>query len=331
MFHSVGEYAKAEEYLQKALTIKTEIGDKHGEASCYENLGTVFKSVGKYAKAEEYLHKALTINTEIGDKHGEASCYVTLGNVFESVGEYAKAEEYLHKALTIKTEIGDKDGEASCYLNLGNMFQSVGEYAKAEEYLQKALTIKTEIGDKHGQASCYINLGSVFLSVGEYAKAEEYFRKGIQLSKDTGDIELQFTVHLSLNYCSLALTGNASEALSNLLTSIEKCERMLNFLGNNDRYKILFFDEHAYPYRLFSLLCSFSGKHYEALHVVEVGRARALADLVADRYFVEKEVSLNPESFAGILKIIEVVTERVYTFPTMVKIYFFGLQNKASR
>ena len=55
MFHSVGEYAKAEEYLQKALTIKTAIGDKDGEASCYINLGNVFQSVGKYAKAEEYL------------------------------------------------------------------------------------------------------------------------------------------------------------------------------------------------------------------------------------------------------------------------------------
>ena len=63
MFHSVGEYAKAEEYLQKALTIKTEIGDKDGEATCYGNLGNVFLSVREYAKAKEYLQKALTITT----------------------------------------------------------------------------------------------------------------------------------------------------------------------------------------------------------------------------------------------------------------------------
>ena len=78
----------------------------------------MFQSVGEYAKTEEYLHKALTIKTEIGDRNGEASCYVNLGNVFGSVGEYAKAEEYLHKALTINTEIGDRNGEASCYVNL---------------------------------------------------------------------------------------------------------------------------------------------------------------------------------------------------------------------
>ena len=76
---------KAEEYLHKALTIKKEIGDRNGEATCYENLGAVFLSVGEYAKAEEYLHKALTINTEIGERNREATCYENLGAVFKSV------------------------------------------------------------------------------------------------------------------------------------------------------------------------------------------------------------------------------------------------------
>ena len=87
------------------------------------NLGNVFRSVGEYAKAEEYHQKALPIKTEIGDKDGQASCYGSLGNVFFSVAEYAKAEEYLQKALTIRTEIGDKDGQATCYINLGNVFR----------------------------------------------------------------------------------------------------------------------------------------------------------------------------------------------------------------
>ncbi|XP_073232255.1 uncharacterized protein [Porites lutea] len=306
VFHSVGEKAKAEKYLHKALTIMTEIGNKRGEASCRINLGGLFRSVGEYAKAEKYLQKALTITTEIGDKHGEAACYDSLGAMFTSVGEHVKAEECLQKALTIATETGEKHREATCYINLGTMFASVGECAKAEECLQKALTSSTEIeiGGRHEEGTCYGNLGAVFASVGEYAKAEEYFRKAIQISKDTGHIECQFVTHVNLSYCCLALTGNASEALSNLLASIEKCERMLNFLGNNDRYKILFFDKHASPYRLFSSLCCASGKYYEALHVAELGRARALADLVSDRYFVEKEVSFKPESFAGILKVI---------------------------
>ena len=81
--------------------IRKEIGDKKGEASDYGYLGTVFKSVGQYNKAEEYLQKALVIRKEIGDKQGEAADYGNLGTVFRSVGQYTKAEEYLQKAVVV--------------------------------------------------------------------------------------------------------------------------------------------------------------------------------------------------------------------------------------
>lgn len=42
----------SEEHLQKALTIRKEIGDKGGEASTYGNLGCVFHALGDYAKAK---------------------------------------------------------------------------------------------------------------------------------------------------------------------------------------------------------------------------------------------------------------------------------------
>ena len=63
---SIGQYDKAKEYLQKALVIRTEIGDRKGEAADYGNLGTVFMSVGQYDKAKEYFQKALLITTETG-------------------------------------------------------------------------------------------------------------------------------------------------------------------------------------------------------------------------------------------------------------------------
>ena len=55
--------------------------EDNGEATSYENLGNVFHlSVNK-----EYLQKALQIQREIGDKNGEATSYGNLGNVFTSL------------------------------------------------------------------------------------------------------------------------------------------------------------------------------------------------------------------------------------------------------
>ena len=64
LYFEKSEYQEAQAVLKIALSVYKEIEDKDGEASCYLNLGNVFTSVGEYAKAEEYLHKALTINTQ---------------------------------------------------------------------------------------------------------------------------------------------------------------------------------------------------------------------------------------------------------------------------
>ena len=79
------------EYLQKALAIETAIGDRNGEGSCYDNLGTVFHSLGQYDEAKEYFQEALLITTEIDNREG--SRYANLGSVFESLGQYDKAKE----------------------------------------------------------------------------------------------------------------------------------------------------------------------------------------------------------------------------------------------
>ncbi|CAH3181391.1 unnamed protein product [Porites lobata] len=340
VFTSVGQYTKAEEYLQKALVIRKEIGDKPGEASGYGNLGTVFLSVGQYTKAEEYLQNALVIKKEIGDKPGEAFVYGNLGSVFEAVGQYTKAEEYLQKALVIRKEIGDKEGEAADYGNLGTVFLSVGQYTKAEEYLQKALVIIKEIGHKKGEATAYGNLGFVFLSVDQYTKAEEYLQKALVINQEIGDkagvgasylnlgklcrkfqltaksqeftikalemsyeigsIEMQFDSHLAIALNELVAGGSITEALRNLHESIQKCEEMHDFLRVKDPFKISFFDEHVSPYLLLCRLLIATGSYYEALYVAELGRSRALTDVLSDNYSVEKGVSVKPQSWIGI-------------------------------
>ena len=71
MFQSVGEYDKAIEYLDKALTIRIQIRDKEGEAAGYGNLETLYLSVGEHDMAEVFLEKGLLITQEIEDLRKE--------------------------------------------------------------------------------------------------------------------------------------------------------------------------------------------------------------------------------------------------------------------
>ena len=98
--------------------IRKEIGDKQGEATAYGNLGNVFLSVGQYAKAEEYVQKALTIYEEIGDKSGVGASYLNLGKLCREFQLNAKSQEYANKALEVSYEIGDIELQFDSHLNI---------------------------------------------------------------------------------------------------------------------------------------------------------------------------------------------------------------------
>ena len=220
--------------------------------------------------------------------------------MFHSLGQYDKAKEYLQKALVITTEIGDRQGEASCYGNLGTVFRSLGQYDKAEEYLQKALVITTEIGDRGGEASCYGNLGTVFRTVGDFEASEVCLEKALFISRDIGDGRREFEI--LRGYAVLYLYQyKIKDSLSCLHLCIEKYEELRYFLGTNDEFKTSFLENSGiFPYKLLcSLLCD-TGNARDALCVEELGRARGLSDLMAEKYSVETHISANPQSWFGI-------------------------------
>ncbi|XP_078356920.1 tetratricopeptide repeat protein 28-like [Oculina patagonica] len=344
VFQSLGEYVKAKEYHEKALAINKEIGVRSGEATNYGNLGTVFQSLGEYVKAKEYYEKALAINKEIGDRNGEAINYVRIGVMFHSLGEHVKAKEYLEKALVTVKEIGDKESEVQCYISLGTVFNSLGQYRKSKQYLDKALAIVIKTGDRLGEATCYGNLGNLFLalgdhvkpkehyekalaigieigckkteavmchklgnlfqSLGDYVTAEEYLEKALSLSKDIRFGEIEFDCCCNLTFTKYS-QGKIEEALTYLFQSIEKCEELRGFNADNDQIKISLADEHAFPYlQLSALLCT-SGNFKDALYAVELGRARALADLMATQYSAETRISAIIQSWFGIKNVIK--------------------------
>ena len=72
---------KEKQYIEKALAIRKEIGDRKGEGPDHGNLGTLFHSLGEYEKAKEYMERTLAIRKQNGDRKGEAADYGNLGTL----------------------------------------------------------------------------------------------------------------------------------------------------------------------------------------------------------------------------------------------------------
>ena len=299
VFQFLGQYDKAKEYLEKALAIGIQIGDKEGEATSYGNLGTLFISLGQYDKAEEYIEKALAIKIQISDKTGEASSLGNLGSVFQSLGQYDRAIEYLEKALSIRIQIGDKEGEASSLGNLGSVFQSLGQYDRAIEYLEKARAIRIQIGDKEGEAADCGNLAVLYQSIGEFFAAEDYGEIALSIARDIKDLQKEFEILCHLTVVKLC-QYKAGEALNCLFLSMKKSESLRSFLRNNDDFKVSSSDAREFPYRNLSAFFCFGGNPNHGLYVLELARARALADLMCSQYSVQSQISADPQSWTGI-------------------------------
>ena len=125
---------------------------------------------------------------------------------------------------------------------------------------------------------------------------EEYLEKALSIAVNTGDAEIEFACYCNLTLSKL-LQGNFQEAISLLFQSIKKSEKMRGFLQDSDQFKVSFADMHVFPcQRLSELFCE-TGNPKDALSVAELGRARALADLMATQYSVETPISADPQSW----------------------------------
>ena len=300
IYQKQNRLVEAKEHYERAI-VKAN-GDRKLKANAYINLGIAFCKLGKYQKTIEYIEIALPISKEIGDREKQAACYSILGCVFNGLGKFRKANELFQKAHRIRMEIGGRTGEADYYRNQARLFSSLGDHQKAKEYLEKALAIILEIGDREMEAEVYEHLGSTFLNLREYTESEEYYEKARLASSDIGDslIELRSLVGLTI----LKLFQSKIQKMnSHLLQCIQTFENLRNVNNDNDQLKISLLESRG-PYHLLSGLLLYSTENpQEALNVEEVGRARALADLMAAQYSIENHISADPQSWTRIKNI----------------------------
>ena len=292
IYQKQNRFVEAKELYERAIMNAN--GDRDLKATAYINLGAAFSKLEKYQKAIEYIEKALPISKEIGDREKQAKCYSTLGTLFNLLGKYRKANELFQKAHRIGMEImiGGRAGEADYYTNQASIFSSLGDHQKAKEYLVKALAIILEIGDKEKEAEVYERLGNAFLSLREHTESEEYYEKARLLSSYIGDSLTELKSLLGLTASKL-FQSKIQEMNSHLLQCIQTFENLRNVNNDNDQLKISLLEKNG-PYQFLTALLCCTDNPQEALNVEELGRARALADLMAAQYSVENHISADP-------------------------------------
>jgi predicted ATPase len=166
-----GDLKRAQDLIAESLSLRRELGERHGVADSLSNLGFVVLHQGDFTQARQLYSEALVIHRELDNQQGIADSLSHLALMAFYEGDYESAQAMDEASLVIWRRLGDQQGIAWALHRLGNVKLHQGEYAAARDLFKESLAISNDVGFKWGIAFAAEGLASVAACTGQAARA----------------------------------------------------------------------------------------------------------------------------------------------------------------
>jgi DNA-binding SARP family transcriptional activator len=174
-------------YLEQALAISREVGDRMAESRAANNLADAYTRLGRSEEAIDLLHRALDLDREVGSRFGEGVALVNLGDALVDLHRGAEAIDYLQQARRVFDELNEADGAGYALCSLGRSCLALGRDADAADYLSQALASHQAAGNRQRQAVTLTLLGRARAHLGLAGEARESWAQAAAIFDDLGD------------------------------------------------------------------------------------------------------------------------------------------------
>src|SRR3972149_9959879 len=169
LYFNMGNYEKCLDMNLRALKIREEIGDEHGVAGAYGNIGSVYTMMNQTDKALEYHLKSLekfrelfSENPNDDDAFDIAVCLLGIGDIYKGQKKNSEAMKCLQEALASFEKLHLSPNIAACFLGMGDIYYRMNDTKQAIDFNLQALDIYKEESDKRGLSNVYLNLSSIY-------------------------------------------------------------------------------------------------------------------------------------------------------------------------
>jgi serine/threonine protein kinase len=181
-YRHLGDYAKAEEHLARALQLRREnLGEEHVETlKTLTQLGSLHINLRDFARAEPELEQALKgLIRSLGEREAstcEAMRFLAL--CYRVEGHPEKAESLALRSVEIARNDGGGGAERPQTLralrDLAAVYAGEGKYAEAEPILNDVLAAQSRVrGAQHPETLSTVQvLADLYLAQKQFAKAE---------------------------------------------------------------------------------------------------------------------------------------------------------------
>ena len=170
LYHLQDRYDEAARYMEQALGIYRESGDRWGISCQLNNLGDLARLRGDFRAAASSLEEALDVARAIGHTTQELAVLGNLGAAYNGLGQYARAEAVLTHAL----RLGDRAAPFSIAPCLAYLCEALVGKGKPEEALSHGLAAVRTAGheDSAFRGEAFRALGRALAATTEPSTAQ---------------------------------------------------------------------------------------------------------------------------------------------------------------
>ena len=188
VYQGIGEYAKAFDFYNQAITLAVETKDKLNEAVALRKLAVWYIDKEDYDKALELLTKSSEINRErqnfSAHKYNLACDYFDIGFLFSDKNDFSTAREFYRKSQQLFEQLKAKAELSDYYFNLGEIYLFEKQYQKALDCYKRGLSIDQAHNNKPSIAGDYNMIGELYMEIGNLDEAESYFNQALSIARE---------------------------------------------------------------------------------------------------------------------------------------------------
>ena len=146
IFHRQDHFQRAADLGMRALAIFEQVDDQPGTALACNLVGITHWAMKDLDTARGFLERSLLIHASLGDVHGLAASYNNLGRVLADQGQLERAMKNFLQSQQLCLEIGYQHGLATALSHLSELHQQLGQTEEARTCQEKAFEIYSRIG-----------------------------------------------------------------------------------------------------------------------------------------------------------------------------------------
>jgi len=175
-----GDRPSAALYYRRALVAYESLGDAHGKALAYHNLGMLAADGERWSEADSHFAACLSVARAAADAHLEALCRVNRAEVQLAQGEVTAARAGVETARWIVDMTGKRSDLADIERVLALCDRAEGKLDQAENRLQQARTLATQLGAPLTAAEAAHELGRLYQAMNRSGEARHYLELALR-------------------------------------------------------------------------------------------------------------------------------------------------------